>query len=92
MVESGSFFRLRDIGVRCIRAPCFSIRASRLNGPGTAMLSGLDLGSAKQSGEEATLALYGVGLFAAGGIVSTSEGGRVFRASRIYIRAKRPRA
>jgi hypothetical protein len=91
-VASGSFFRLRDIGVRCIRAPCFSIRTSRLNGPGTAMVSGLDLSSVKQSREEATLALYGDGLFAAGRIVSTSDGGRVFRASRIYLRATRPRA
>ena len=89
---SGSFFRLRDIGVRCIRAPCFSIRASRLNSPGTALVSGLDLSSVKQSRDEATLALYGDGLFAAGRIVSTDNGGRVFRASRIYLRATRPRA
>src|SRR5919106_5778958 len=27
---SGSYYRLRDTGVRCVREPCFSIRASRL--------------------------------------------------------------
>jgi hypothetical protein len=89
---SGSFFRLRDIGVRCIRAPCFSIRASRLNSPGTALVSELDLSSVKQSRGEASLALYGDGLFAAGRIVSTDDGGRAFRASRIYLRSTRPRA
>jgi hypothetical protein len=90
---SGSFFRLRDIGVRCIREPCFSIRASRLNSLGTALVSALDLSQTKVSKEhEATLALLGDGLFAAGRIASTEGGGRVFRASRIYIRAPRPRA
>jgi hypothetical protein len=89
---SGSFFRLRDIGVRCIREPCFSIRASRLNGVDSAMVSGVDLSDMKQSQEEAKLALYEDGLFAAGRIVSTEEGGRVFRASRIYLRRARPRA
>ena len=90
---SGSFFRLRDIGVRCIREPCFSIRASRLNGRGTAMVSGLDLSQTKLSLEhQATLALRGDGLLVAGRIASTEDGGRVFRASRIYLRALRPRA
>jgi hypothetical protein len=90
---SGSFFRLRDIGVRCIRKPCFSIRASRLNGGGMAMVSGLDLSQTKLRMEHgATLALRGDGLFAAGRIASTEDGGRVFRASRVYLRAPRPRA
>jgi hypothetical protein len=90
---SGSFFRLRDIGVRCIREPCFSIRASRLNERGTVMVSGLDLSQTKlPTGHQATLALLGDGLFAAGRIVSTDDGGRLFRASRVYLRAPRPRA
>jgi hypothetical protein len=93
VAASGGFFRLRDIGVRCIREPCFSIRASRLNGPSTAMVSGLDLSQTKLSMQhEATLALLGDGLFAAGRIISTEDGGSVFRASRIYLRAPRPRA
>jgi hypothetical protein len=41
---------------------------------------------------EATLALLGDGLFAADRIASTEDGGRVFRASRIYLRAPRTRA
>ena len=90
---SGSFFRLRDIGVRCIREPCFSIRASRLNSRGTTMASRLDLSQIELAPEhEARLALFGDGLFAAGRIVSTDDGGRVFRASRIYLRGSKTRA
>ena len=94
-LASGSFYRLRDIGVRCIREPCFSIRAFRLNTRGTTMVSGLDLKRAKLSPDQeaaATLAFVGDGLFAAGRIVSTDDGGRVFRATRIYLRAAKPRA
>ncbi len=91
--ESGAFFRLRELAVRCIRDPCFSIRASRLNGRLTAMLSGVDLTETRLPDEErARLALFGDGLFAAGRIVSTDDGGRVFHASRIYLRAPKPRA
>ncbi len=50
--ESGSFFRLRELAVRCIRDPCFSIRASRLNGRLTVMLSGVDLTETKLANEE----------------------------------------
>ena len=39
-VASGSYYRLRDIGVRCVREPCFSIRAFRLNTPRSMMVSG----------------------------------------------------
>ena len=38
----------------------------------------------------AKLALVGDGLFAAGRIVSGAEGGRVFRASRVYLRGRQP--
>ncbi len=90
---SGSFYRLRDIGVRCVREPCFSIRASRLNTTSAVLVSGLDLRSAELSEEQEMrvgLALVGDGLFAAGGTVSGAEGGRVFRASRIYLRGRQP--
>ena len=91
--ESGSFFRLREIAVRCIRDPCFSIRASRLNGSLTVMLSGVDLAETKLANEDrARLALVGDGLFSAGRIVPTDVGGRVFHASRIDFRGEQPRA
>ena len=93
-VASGSFYRLRDIGVRCVREPCFSIRASRLNTASSMLVSGVDLKSAGLSEEQemrARLALVGDGLFVSGRTVSAAEGGRVFRASRIYLRGRQPR-
>ena len=92
-VAAGSFHRLRDIGVRCVREPCFSIRASRLNTAGSMLVSGVDLRSVELSEEQemrAGLALVGDGLVAAGRAVSAAEGGRVFRASRIYLRGRQP--
>ncbi len=57
------------------------------------MLSEVDLTETRLPDEErARLALFGDGLFAAGRIVSTDDGGRVFHASRIYLRAPKPRA
>ncbi len=93
-VASGSFYRLRDIGVRCVREPCFSIRAFRLNtrrhddGLRTRSEERRALGGAGM--RAATSALVGDGLFASGRTVSGAEGGRVFRASRIYLRGRQP--
>jgi hypothetical protein len=93
---TGDFFRIRDIGVRCIRAPCFSLRAWRLNRPFRITVSGLDLSPAKLASEELAQAEAALatldGLVAAGRIVPTADGGRVFRASRVYFRVARPRA
>ena len=92
-VASGSFYRLHDIGVRCVRKPCFSIRASRLNTTSSMLVSEVDLKRAGLSVGQATLAtlaLGGDGLFAAGRTVSGAQGGRAFRASRIYIRGRQP--
>jgi hypothetical protein len=89
----GSFFRLRDTGVRCVREPCFSIRAYRLNTSATALLSGIDLEPAGlELEEDLAQALTGEGLFAAGRLVSTHNGGRVLRASRVYVTGAKPRA
>ena len=57
------------------------------------LVSGLDLkqrGALGGSGDAGELALVGDGLFAAGRTVSGAEGGRVFRASRIYLRGRQP--
>ena len=83
---SGSFYRLRDVGVRCVREPCFSIRGLRLNDSASSMFSGLDLRSAELTTAQhadATAAAYGPGLLAVGHRIKTDEGGRVFRATRL---------
>jgi hypothetical protein len=89
----GSFFRLVDTGIRCIRAPCFSFRAAQLNQSTRTTLSGIDLGSAHAAPEEvvrAETALHKkTGLLAQGRIVRATDGGRVFRATRLFLRSER---
>ena len=38
----GTVYRVVDTGIRCIRAPCFSLRATVVNGTRSVMLSGID--------------------------------------------------
>ncbi|HXG76722.1 MAG TPA: DUF6748 domain-containing protein [Gaiellaceae bacterium] len=93
---AGRFFRVRDTGVRCVRAPCFSLRAAVLNAAERVSLSELDLRPARldaaaRERAEADLASRG-GLYVAGRVVAGEQGGRALRASRLYLRAPPPRA
>jgi hypothetical protein len=93
--RSGVVYRVRDLGVRCIRAPCFSLRVARVNGSFRTTLSDLDLRPALLTPEQRaqagrTLAMP-VGLFVAGRIVAAAGGGLVLRASRVYLRVAPPR-
>jgi hypothetical protein len=92
----GDFVRLRDIGVRCIRAPCFSFRARKVNRPSSSTLSELDLGRTGATPEALRRAEAALttpeGLLAAGRISDTAIGGRLFRATQVFLRAPRPRA
>ncbi len=93
---SSHFYRLQDSGIRCIRAPCFWLRATRLNSSSRATGSDLDLtatGASESELDRAQAALRSPGgLLAAGRFVAATDGGRIFRATRIYLRAKQPRA
>jgi len=90
---SGRFYRLVDNGIRCVRAPCFSTRASRLNRPYKTTISGLVLTTLRYREElvERVLAALATrnGVLARGRIESTPDGGRVFHASRFYLRSQR---
>ena len=89
----GDFYRLRDTGVRCIRAPCFSKRAARLNGQARFTFSDLDLRPIGVTNDDLAVALLDPqGLLASGNVLMTGDGGRLFRASRVYLRAATPRA
>lgn len=87
----GTYFRVRDLGVRCVRAPCFSYRATVLNGTRRVTISTLDLAPAHASPRKLQRAQAALadpsGLFVLGRITATSDGGRVLHASRIYFRA-----
>lgn len=73
---AGDFYRLRDTGVRCTRAQCFSLRASRLDTSSRTTVSDLDLRPARPSPDELERAEAALttsnGLFASGRIVRTA--------------------
>jgi len=92
---SGRFFSVRDTGLRCVRAPCFSYGVARLNSVARSRVAGVDLAPAKASPDEisrAQAALETTGLYARGRFVRGHAGGRTFRATRLYLRAPLPRA
>jgi len=93
---SGGYYRIIDTGIRCIRAPCFSYRATQLNGSTRTTLSDVDLSSARATSAEVARADAALrtknGLLARGRFARTTDGGRVFRALRLYLRAPQPRA
>jgi hypothetical protein len=93
---SGGYYRVVDIGVRCIRAPCFSYRATQVNGSTRTTMSDVDLRAAQATPAEVARAEGALhtknGLLARGRFARTSDGGRVFRALRLYLRAPQPRA
>jgi hypothetical protein len=93
---SGGYYRVVDNGIRCIRAPCFSYRAGQVNGSSRVMISEVDLeasGAPEGAIERAQAALRTKdGVYARGRFATTPDGGRVFRALRLYLRAPQPRA
>ena len=93
---SGGYYRMLDTGVRCLRAPCFSFRAGQVNGSTWVTTSSVDLTASGAAPSEIARAQRALGtkdgLYARGRFASTGEGGRVFRALRLYLRAPLPRA
>jgi hypothetical protein len=91
----GGYYRVLDTGIVCIRAPCFSFRAQQINGSSRITTSGVDLeasGATAAEIERAQAALRTKdGLYARGRFAPTPDGGRVFRALRLYLRAPQPR-
>ena len=93
---SGGYYRVVDTGIRCVRAPCFSWRAGQVNGSSRVLTSSIDFRAAGATSGEIARAQSALhtkdGLYARGRFASTSDGGRVFRALRLYLRAPPPRA
>lgn len=85
---SGRYYRIRDTGRRCVRAPCFSLRARRVNGGGGIMLSGFDFGAIDVAARPRAEAALGTrdGLHAAGRVTPTPDGGRTFEASQAFLK------
>lgn len=89
---AGPFVRITDTGLRCIRAPCFSMRASRLNRSYDVTISGLVLSSARLTRDEETRVVGALatkeGVLARGRVERGLDGGRVFHATRFYLRSQ----
>ena len=92
--EPGIVYRVVDTGLRCIRAPCFSLRATELNGVRSVTLSGLDL--AHGGIAPATIALAHAALAHDGVLVSGAihpvgktgrDSGRTFVATELWLPA-----
>jgi hypothetical protein len=93
---SGGFYRVRDTGIRCVRAPCFAFRAQSVNASARVTTSSVDLEASGATQAEIGRAQVALptkdGLYARGRFAPTPDGGRVFRALRLYLRAPLPRA
>jgi hypothetical protein len=93
---SGGYYRIVDTGIRCIRAPCFSLRAAQVNGSTRTPLSGIDLNAAGATTGEVARAQAALrsknGLLARGRFTRSADGGRVFTATRLFLRVPRTRA
>jgi len=87
---AGTVFRVEDNGIRCVRAPCFSLHASALNTAAHRNVSSLDLGASGASRavvQQARAALDDAGVMIEGRVVPTADGGRALRASAFWLRA-----
>ena len=89
---TGGYYRVTDTGVRCVRDPCFSYRTRPLNGWTRIAVSGVEVGAARATPADVARAQAALrtknGLFARGRFATTEAGGRVFRALRLYLRAR----
>jgi len=93
---AGGYYRVFDTRIVCVRAPCFSFRAQAVNGSSRVATSQVDLEASGASAADVERARGALrtkdGLYARGRFAPTPDGGRVFRALRLYLRAPLPRA
>lgn len=88
---TGTFTFNHDNGIRCVRAPCFSIDSQRVNSTSTSTLSSIDF--TRVPGVEPALVrgageqLHMNGVIVAGSMRTGRDGGRTLTASQFYLRA-----
>jgi hypothetical protein len=95
---SETIYRVRDNGIRCIAAPCFSYDAQDVNLSETTAISNVDLSRVQATPEQraaATEALFGESLLVAGTIqpqpgAGPAGDGRVLIASQFYLPVSAP--
>ena len=87
---SGTVYLVIDTGVRCIRAPCFSLRTATVNTTRTASASGLELSIVAAPPaivRKAQTALTTGGLLVAGTTRRDADGGRTVVAAQFFFAA-----
>ena len=92
----GGYYRVVDTGIRCVHAPCFSYRATQVNGSTGTRVSGVDVAAAKGTAKQLARADAALrtkdGLHARGRFSTGLDGSRTFHALRLYLRVPLPRA
>jgi hypothetical protein len=92
----GGYYRVVDTGIRCVRAPCFTYRARSVNASTAVTTSEVDLQPSEGTSAQLARAQKALrtkdGLYARGRFAPTPDGGRAFRALRLFLRAPQPRA
>lgn len=89
---TSTVYRVVDTGVRCVRAPCFSLRATVVNATGSFLLSGVDLARAGAPAAAITSAhdaLAHGGLLVSGTVqasAKTGDAGRTLVADQFWLR------
>ena len=85
----GAVYLVSDNGIRCIRAPCFTLRVATVNTSRATTASALDLSGigAATLGQRAHAAVSKGGLLVAGTIRRDTDGGRTIVASQFFLPA-----
>ena len=93
----GTFFRVKDLGIRCVTYPCLSYLEEKLNSYGQRNVAGVELNGANASSaavEEAGRAMTSAqGILVAGNhapMVGPAGRAQTLRATQFYLRASSP--
>jgi hypothetical protein len=89
---SGSVYRAKDNGIKCVKAPCPTITVVKLDTTSTRNISGLDLSQTSNAADQQTIddsfsdIFTSSGLVVAGSIAQENDGGHTLIASEFYRR------
>jgi hypothetical protein len=90
VLPTGSFRRIKDSGIRCVRAPCPSVRAFKLNSALSQSVTDLGFSSAPATSVDAARAAVYTdqGFLAAGDFSRGAPGELTFGMTQFYLRMK----
>jgi hypothetical protein len=96
-LPQGTFFRVKDLGIRCITYPCLTHQEERLNSYGQRKVAGVELNGANASSdavvEAGTAMTSAEGILVAGNharIVGPAGRANTLRATQFYLRGSVP--